>query len=284
MIVGSRILFLGRGGNLMTSTQRHTEADYRDSPLYGFAVRSKLYRPFTIFRGLYRTYVARSDAAYEPASWWDRYYTGQPIEDATTLNPGKELYPSLYHYNSIENLILSYLFNTGAAVDGAHVLDVGSGAGHWLGFYAGLGAASVTGVELSHPAAEALSERFADNTRINVIQGNVAEREFDRHFDLVNAIGVMFHIVDDEAFDRTVTALVAATAPGGLLVFGGHFGIFDNVNVQYDREGRVNKRLRSRRHWRRLLTGCRHVDFVRNDAYRHIDATLPENNLLIARR
>lgn len=268
----------------MTAAARNTEDDYRQSPLYGFAVRSKLYRPFVILRGLYRTYVSRSYGAYQPETWWDAYYDGEPIDDTTTLTPGKERLPTLYHYNATENLILRHLFNHGYDLTGQRVLDVGSGAGHWLQFYRSLGAASVTGVEISRPAADALSARFQDDPGIEIRQGDVTALDLGADFDVINAIGVMFHIVDDDAFHRTVATLVGALKPGGLLIVGGHFGVFDNLNVQFDRDGRVNKRLRSRRHWRRLLKACDAVEILRNDAYRHIDSTLPENNILIATR
>lgn len=272
----------------------NTESDYRRLDLlYRLAVRTKLYRQFKTLRGLYRTYLVASrhapydsspDGAVPPSSWWDRYYGAVPVSDAATIEPGKEDLATRYHYNSVENLILAHLVNTGRHLAGARVLDVGSGAGHWLRFYRELGAETLTGIELSEPASRHLGNAFAADSAVEIIQGDVASISYSEQFDVVNAIGVIFHIVDDGRFRATVEALCRALAPDGLLFVGGHFGLIGNLNVQFDADGRVNKRLRSRRQWQRLLKGLEGVRVYRNRAYRRIHATLPENHVLVARK
>ena len=108
--------------------------------------------------------------------------------------------------------------------------------------------------------------------------------KLDKHYDLVNAIGVMFHIVEDVEWVNTIKVIGKSLRKGGLFVVGGHFGILDNVNVQIDHNSQINKRLRSRRHWRDTLkkAGFSRVDVYTNNAYLWIDDILPENNVLIA--
>jgi SAM-dependent methyltransferase len=264
----------------------HTDQNYdRDSVLYRWAVKTKLYRPFKILRGLLRMQSsAARGGPFDRAAWWDEYYRDQALTDQTTIGPGQSLLPTLYHYNSVENVILAYLFNNGVEVVGRSVLDIGSGAGHWLEFYRLLGAERVVGVELSSVAARGLEKRFESVPNIAIRNSDAAALDFDCDFDIVNAIGVMFHIVDDTSFASAVRKLKAALKPGGLLIVGGAFGLLGNIDVQFDSEGRPNKRLRSRRYWRQLLAGFSDVRVYRNLAYRNINAPLPENDLLIARR
>jgi hypothetical protein len=114
-------------------------------------------------------------------------------------------------------------------------------------------------------------------------------------FDVVNAIGVMFHIVDDGKWLRTIRWLADRMNPGGVLIVGGLFGPF-TANVQFnpvrfdsreemERGGgelACNKRVRSRRKWKRALKSCGfdRVTFRRTPVPRSVNT--PENNLLFA--
>ena len=39
-------------------------------------------------------------------------------------------------------------------------------------------------------------------------------------------------------------------------MIGGHFGMLDGIDVQIDEKARINKRLRSMRHWKKRLKEC----------------------------
>lgn len=220
----------------------------RRSPLAGLAVRTGWWRGFKLARGYWRTYVRNSYAPYDPGPWWDAWHEAAGRSDADTIEPGIDQLESKYHYATIEALILATLHRHGQP---SQVLDLGSGAGHWLAFYQSLGA-EVTGLELSAEAVGRLREQYP-----TVEEGDIASMELTG-FDLVNAIGVMFHIVDDAAHLEAIAAIDRALRPGGLLIVSGGFPLV-TVNVQFDGNGQVNKRLRSRRYWRRQLTGLRSV-------------------------
>lgn len=263
---------------------RHSEADYKSSPFYELALRTKLWRHYKLARGLYRTFLGGYGNRYDHAGYWEEYYRTAPVEDSTTIDHGKEAIPTRIHYNAIENLILSHCDRAGIAVEGARVMDIGSGAGHWLRFYLGMGAATVTGVEVSSGAAGALERQFAGDERVTILNTTADQIGSDAEFDIVNAIGVMFHIVDDAAFEASVEKLKQALKPGGWLVIGGEFGLINNVNVQFDREGNVTKRLRSHRRWKQLIGPGWRTRKVVNRSYRLVNATLPEANLLFAQK
>jgi hypothetical protein len=103
-------------------------------------------------------------------------------------------------------------------------------------------------------------------------------------YDIANAVGVMFHIVDDSEWQNTISAIANVLKKGGLLVAGGHFGLLDGLNVQIDKDGGINKRLRSKRRWVRALkeAGFRSIKVYRNNVYLWINDSLPENNILVA--
>lgn len=223
---------------------------------------------------------------YDPTQFWDRHFAGA-VGDRDTLEPGKNPQTTRYHYNSTENLILRHLVNNRFALEDARVLDIGSGGGHWIDFYRGLGAGACVGVDISEFAVASLRKRFEGCADVSFHHGDIADLTSDtigkEPFDIVNAIGVLFHLVDDAQFRRAVDRLTDALRPGGLLIVGGAFGLIDELAVQGDAEAGINKLLRSRRTWKRILRpNYELVKIYRNRAHLFIDDTVPENHVLIA--
>lgn len=241
-----------------------------------------------ISRGIYATYIRPTGAAYDADTWWDGSFYTSGVSDRKTIYAEQDQRSTLYHYSSVENLILRHLCRRRFEVEGRQVLDIGSGAGHWIDFYRELGAQRVVGIDVSKSSVDHLREKFRDTDAVEVHQGT-AQRALESvqgDFALVNAIGVMFHIVDDQAWRETLRVLGERLEPSGLLVVGGHFGWVDGVNVQIDAQGQVNKRLRSRGRWKRALRelGFGRIRFYTNRAYLRIPQILPENSLLVAQR
>lgn len=161
---------------------------------------------------------------YDPArSWAARYelvLANGELDDASTIGSGVSPARVRYHYNGVENAILEHALRSGLPARPA-VLDVGSGAGHWLAFYRDvLDASEVVGLEISGPAADALAAKHAADPTVEIREGDVAAEGFDlgRTFDIVNAVDVLFHVVDDGAWRRAVLNLARHLRPGGRLL------------------------------------------------------------------
>ena len=114
---------------------------------------------------------------------------------------------------------------------------------------------------------------------------------------MINAIGVAFHIVDDQRWRQALANMSALLAERGVLLVGGEFGRITQ-DVQFhsrdefadlaelmkpppEREVFVNKRLRSLRYWRSAApeVGLRVRRVVRTS--RCLDIRTPENNVLV---
>jgi SAM-dependent methyltransferase len=159
-------------------------------------------------------------------------------------------------------------------------------------------ARSVTAVELVPDVCVTLRSRYRGQP-VEVLNADVSAQEFNPgRFDIINAIGVMFHIIDDAAWRRAIGNLARSLAPGGTLIVGGQFGwltrsvLFHHTDryaswaEAHKADGKevlVNKRIRSLRAWRRTMAaaGLRVAGVVRTPAVRGI-ATC-ENNILAAR-
>jgi SAM-dependent methyltransferase len=227
-------------------------------------------------RRAYHTYVRplrhrRRKEAYDAKAYYDARYAvareAGEFTDATAMQPGHSPLRTRYHYNAVENAILEALIPK-PPPERFSVLDVGSGAGHWVGFYRdALDAGSVVGVEISTPAVEGLRERFDGAEGVEFVDADVSAPGFslERTFDVVNAVGVLYHVVDDDAWRRAVANLGAHLAPGGALVVGedfpkvsldagfhrsDHFSSWEEEKAARPERMLVGKRLRPQRTWR----------------------------------
>lgn len=104
-------------------------------------------------------------------------------------------------------------------VAGREVLDAGCGSGYFVEHYLERGG-HVTGVDLTDVAVERLGARFPE-ARFQV--GDLSTWRPDRQYDLVSCFDVLFHIVDDAAWDAAMTNLADAVKPGGWFVFTEYF-------------------------------------------------------------
>ncbi len=256
-----------------------------------------------IATGFFNSRLNRALGIYDTTVWWDKSFYTDGVSDRQTIHSSKHRLSASYHYASVEQIICRLLFNRRVQssprllgpkssdsnpFQGCHVLDLGSGSGHWITFYSNLGAERVDGIDISKESVTYLQDQYSDRADVSIYHGMIHEvlAAHQSSYDLINAIGVMFHIVDDEEWHRSLHEISQHINPGGLLIVGGHFGLFDGLDVGLDASRRVFKRLRSKRRWQKTLRkfGFRDITVVRNHAYLHINDPLPENSIMIATR
>lgn len=260
-----------------------------------------------------------SDAEpYDEKTFFENYYTAAAhgeITDRDTIGWVSQM-ESRFHYNAVENAILRALAAGNPPPPRAMVatwealtlrrslrlLDVGSGTGHWIDFMRQVCLVSeAVGVEIADNMYEHLQRYYADDSQVRIINTDIAADTFNAGdiggpVDYVTAIGVLFHIVEDERWTQAISNLAGVLKPGGMLIAGGDFGIqtrdvqfhrtdnFKNWKEQAGEARRVNKRVRSLAHWTTTAHRCRLdvVDLVR--AERCELFTTPENDVLLLQR
>jgi SAM-dependent methyltransferase len=160
---------------------------------------------------------------YDPQATWNVRYQRSVadggIDDVVTLNRHGNPRLARYHYNTVENAILERALHA-PFPDRPALLDVGSGAGHWIDFYrSAFDARRVVGIEVAAPAADALRSRYAAEADVAIEELDISgDIELGERFDIVNAVDVLFHVVDDRRWRRAVENLGHHLAPGGFLV------------------------------------------------------------------
>jgi SAM-dependent methyltransferase len=101
---------------------------------------------------------------------------------------------------------------------GADVLDVGSGTGFYIDRWQELGAARITGSDMTETAVGRLSERYPAHRFLRMDIGASELPLADASFDFVSAIDVLFHIVDEDAHARAIRNLARLVRPGGRVI------------------------------------------------------------------
>lgn len=249
-------------------------------------------------------------------SFFESFYAasvrGTPT-DRQTIGPVTER-ESRFHYNAVENSILKVMARMDPVPEPAALvawtfakkkqdlalLDIGSGTGHWIDFGLDVLLASrATGIELVPQMVEFLRGKYAARPEVDIESADIVEADLGGPYHLITAIGVMFHIVDDERWERAIGNLARVMAPGGLAFFGGDFGTVtaDRQVMRTDAfkswkeyrdapEGpaKVTRRVRSLARWTSVAvaSGLEVVDVVRTD--RAPELTVPENDVLVLRR
>lgn len=104
----------------------------------------------------------------------------------------------------------------------SRVLDVGSGTGFYVAVWQELGVRDLVGVDITQTARQQLQLRFPEYRfyTANIGQSIVWP---DCDFDVISAIDVLFHIVDETEYSQAVLNLSALLKPGGLLILSENF-------------------------------------------------------------
>lgn len=115
------------------------------------------------------------------------------------------------------------------------VADIGAGTGFYVDRWLGLGS-RVTGVDLTAVAVENLGRRFPAGRFLQADIGlplapPLAEERGS--FDVISAFDVLFHIVDDQLYDRALANIADLLRPGGTFVWSDNFVHQPTVRVQH---------------------------------------------------
>ena len=165
---------------------------------------------------------AVSEASFDPEQYWEEMHVEQSGLEAVGFR-GLGVGFNTWMYRVRRVVLRRAVRRAGISLGGATVLDVGAGTGFYVQKWLELGAAHVTGIDLSAAAVEALRAEFpsAEFRRDDIAEPSIATR--GREYDLVSAFDVLFHIVDDARFVRAIENIGELVPPGGHLLLSDNF-------------------------------------------------------------
>ena len=192
-----------------------------------------------------------------------------PLNDRHTIGHISEP-EARFHYNAVENSIIRAVLRRApvptarcctpggwrSSVVDLRLLDVGGGTGHSVDFFRDtFFVGDVVAVEIVGELAAWLREKYSGQP-VQVVEADIARPcDLGATFDWISAIGVMFHIVDDDKWRAALWHLATLLNPGGLLFIGGDFGP-NTRDVQFHRVDRFSSWSDHRSVPQRLMTSC----------------------------
>jgi SAM-dependent methyltransferase len=102
-------------------------------------------------------------------------------------------------------------------VAGASLLDIGCGGGFFIDYFVQKGVPEVTGIDITRQSIEYLRGVYPS---FSFFESDIASSELPIKgpFKIITAISVMFHIVEDQKFQKAIENIAAFLEPGGVLI------------------------------------------------------------------
>ncbi|HEX6708349.1 MAG TPA: class I SAM-dependent methyltransferase [Albitalea sp.] len=187
----------------------------------------------------------RPSPDYVPERFWEERYATLDL----TRSGHRDL-PEAYNrwlYRRKQAVLRRSLRAAGFDPAGKRVMEIGVGTGVYVDFWKRLGVSAITGLDISSAAIEFLRRQHPghDFLKCDVTEPD-AQGACGSDFDLVTALDVLYHVVDDTRLERALRNVRAALRPQGL------FAIHDQF-LHRATEHRGYIRWRSLEDWQRLL-------------------------------
>ena len=166
----------------------------------------------------------------EQRTYWDerlRRHWGP--EGASSVVYGRQF--NLWRYRVRGQVFRRLVRRLFVQSDKLAVLDVGCGTGFYLEQWQSLGAKSLAGLDISDWAVARLTEAYPAGTFYRSDIGGLTSALPAGAFDVISAIDVLVHIVDDAAYLRALKHLYHALGSGGYLLYSDSF--FHGADKQF---------------------------------------------------
>jgi SAM-dependent methyltransferase len=182
---------------------------------------------------------------YDPETYWEERYRCFRLSSS-----GHRDLPEAYNYWLYErkkSRIRQSLRRARISVASSNILEIGCGTGVYVDMWKKLGAASVTGFDITSASVENLTSQYPGYCfyKEDITDPTLTDRHTGS-FDVVTAFDVLYHVVDETKFSRAIANIGRLCRPGGLLLIHDVF-----LNGAEENHGYIC--------WRRLSTYMREL-------------------------
>ena len=139
---------------------------------------------------------------YKPEEYWEnRLKDGLNLGVVGHIGFGLEYNKWLYkaRIRTLNKLIR----DQGISVTGKTVLDIGVGSGFYIDFWQNKGVAQITGIDITETSVSTLRTIYPQHRFIKADIGS--DLDLYEEFDIITAFDVLFHIVDEGAFEKAIS-------------------------------------------------------------------------------
>jgi len=143
-----------------------------------------------------------SEKDYLPEEYWrNRFEEEFSLRTVGNLSLGFWYNRWLYkaRIRALKNLLKEEKLD----VKGKSVLEIGVGSGYYIDFWKSEGISSLAGLDITEKSVSTLKTKYPEyHFQQTDIAGNI---DLDRKMDLITCMDVLYHLVDDNAFDRAIS-------------------------------------------------------------------------------
>jgi SAM-dependent methyltransferase len=197
----------------------------------------RLYRAAT---GWWRTFNARE--------YWESRHNASAGQLRATGHLQLNEQENEADYRAKREQVVNTLKRHSADATGRTLLDAGCGTGIFTSSFVDMGFA-VTGVDFSATAINSARLR----TKAEFLVADLATMRLNQQYDVIASVDVLFHVVDDRVWHKTLGTLGVHLRQGGLMLIQEH--LIDTTPSAADQQRHV--RFRTLEHYRGALDGLR---------------------------
>jgi ubiquinone/menaquinone biosynthesis C-methylase UbiE len=191
---------------------------------------------------------------------------------------------AFFHYQTTSNIIYYILLKYRIILNkNEKILDIGSGSGYWIDMYKNLyETIKINSTDISVKVYNVLKNKYKNNNNITVYNDNILDHN-ENNYNLINAIGVMFHIVDDNDFELAIEKISNILLKDGYFIVGGEFGN-ENKYLNFINNEKPIKQIRSYDYWKNILNkyNLKIINKFENKCRKFI--ATPQNNILLIQK
>lgn len=154
-------------------------------------------------------------------NYWEKRLTDNyGLHGTGYIGLGKKYNSWMYRVRKY--IVLKKLKRFRSSFNESEVLDIGSGSGFYIDIWKQLGVKNIMGCDITNVSVRNLKNKYPNGEFIELdISSNVIP--ISRKFDFISAFDVLFHIVDDDKYERAISNIYELLKPGGILIFSENF-------------------------------------------------------------
>lgn len=158
---------------------------------------------------------------YDPKTYWQKKLT-EKFRLSGVGHAGFSEYYNKWLYKAKIRTLKKTLLSLQIDLHNKSVCDIGVGTGFWIDFYSSQKVKEIVGIDIASVSIENLKQKYPEYKFIEVdISSSSIVSKVNCKFDILNVFDVLYHIVDDKAWEKAIRNICRLTKNNGVIYISG---------------------------------------------------------------